>query len=70
MRSIRQCYVCSLPVPSDDVSGWEVFKEGGMFQFRCPKHRCMAPKQLATIGEALTVKLKFNALYGKFGSGK
>jgi hypothetical protein len=80
VSSIRQCYVCALPVPSDDIAGWEATKvdyvvpnfagqqvEGAVIQYRCPKHRVGAPKQFATLGDLLTVKAKFNALYGKFG---
>lgn len=65
--SIRQCYVCDLPVPGDMTScHWEVRKNfDGSAQYRCPKHRVGAPKQLATLGESR--KIKLNSLYGRFG---
>lgn len=64
--TIRQCYVCSLPVPTDEFCNtWEVLKIGFDIQYRCPRHRMNAPKQLATIGESR--KIRLSSMYGKFG---
>lgn len=57
MRSIRQCYVCSLPVPQDDATTqWEVINVDGRVQYRCPRHR--VKPRLATIGDAIQYRQK------------
>ncbi len=63
VRSLRECYVCSEPVPNDEETcrAWEAFRDnwpgGSRMQYRCPKHRTKNPR-LATIGDAIAAKKK------------